>query len=94
MNKLRKHNGKCIVVSDNQILDAQKYLSSKTGCFAEPAAAASIAGFLREKDNIKTGEKVVLLITGSGLKDIEAAKSTINIPKTTIKNAEEAIQLY
>ncbi|MFP4459870.1 MAG: threonine synthase [Candidatus Zixiibacteriota bacterium] len=91
LNKLRKHNGECIIVSDEEILDAQKFLSSYAGCFAEPSGAAAMAGFLNRKDNIPIGESIVLLITGSGLKDIDSAKRRIKMPSHSIKNAEEAI---
>ena len=59
-----------------------KSLASKTGIFAEPAAAAAYAGLLKgiEKKQISTKETVVVMITGSGLKDIPAAMKAIDIP--------------
>ncbi len=73
LDKLRRYNGTCVTVSDEAILSAQKELSSMSGLFAEPAAAASYAGFLAFKKELPRGESVVLLITGNGLKDVDAA---------------------
>ncbi len=70
---LGEYDGLCAMVSDGAILAAQKELSSTAGLFAEPAAAAAYAGFLSIKDYIPRDATVVLLITGSGLKDIDAA---------------------
>jgi threonine synthase len=70
---LKKYNGQCVEVTDVEILEAQKKLASSTGLFAEPAASAAFAGFIKIKDDIPPDSNVVLLITGSGLKDIDAA---------------------
>jgi threonine synthase len=70
---LKRYSGRCVEVSDNEILSAQKKLASTTGLFSEPAAAASVAGFLKVKDDIPQNSNVVLLVTGSGLKDIDSA---------------------
>lgn len=63
-------------ISDDDILAAQLELSSRTGIFAEPAAAAAYAGFLQAADQnlFKPGDHVVVLITGTGLKDTAAAQ--------------------
>ena len=74
--------GFSITVSDKEILGGQGILAKKTGVFAEPAAAATVAALkkLRESDSLGRKEQVVLLITGHGLKDVDAAMSTIRIP--------------
>ncbi|UCB46475.1 MAG: threonine synthase [Spirochaetota bacterium] len=71
---LHKYDGRCVEVTDREILAAQKELASTTGLFAEPAASASLAGFLKEKNSIPHNDTVVILVTGNGLKDIDAAK--------------------
>jgi threonine synthase len=73
VKKLKQHGGGAVIVSDDDILEAQYELASLSGLFAEPAAAAAYAGFLRERERISSDETVVILITGSGLKDIDAA---------------------
>lgn len=89
LKQLQKFNGRSVFVSDDEILSAQKELSEKTGLFAEPAAAASYAGYKKTKTAINEHAKVVLLITGAGLKDIEAATKKINFPATSIKSIKD-----
>ncbi len=84
--KLRAHGGRTVVVSDGEILDAQRTLSSTAGIFSEPAGAAAFAGFLRDRDGIRPGEKVVVLCTGSGLKDIGGALAALERPPRDILN--------
>ena len=73
---VEKSEGFSILVSDDEILSAQKKLSENSGIFAEPAAASSFAGFLKSK-SIKTTDSIVLLITGHGLKDIASAEKSL-----------------
>ncbi len=71
---IRASHGFGVIVSDEEILAAEKALASLTGIFAEPSAAASYAGLLRllDEGRLARDERVVLLITGSGLKSIDA----------------------
>jgi len=80
---LLKYKGEWITVSDNEIIDASVKLSRNTGIFAEPAAATAFAGMLKYKsqNNLKKGSKNVVLLTGSGLKDLKSVSSQIQIPK-------------
>jgi len=79
LTRLQKHGGKAVTVTDNEILSAQKKLSSTTGLFAEPAAAAAFAGFLSYRNSIPQEASVVLLITGNGLKDVQAAHKALEL---------------
>lgn len=75
--------GRAVVVSDDAILAAARELASSTGIFAEPAAAASLAGlraYLTEMDQSARDETIVLLVTGSGLKDIDASARVASEP--------------
>src|SRR6266568_3963157 len=84
---IRASHGFGVTVSDAEILTAEKELAMRTGVFAEPSGAACYAGLLRLLDNgtIARNERVVLLVTGSGLKSIdavvEAAGSVVPIAK-------------
>ncbi|WP_319560739.1 pyridoxal-phosphate dependent enzyme [Marispirochaeta sp.] len=78
LKRLQRHNGSAVTVTDEQILTAQRRLSSRSGLFAEPAAAAAWAGFEKMKDRIDPEATVVVLITGNGLKDIDAAKKGVD----------------
>ena len=58
-------------ISDAKILEAHRMLSAQVGVFVEPASAISLAGLLdrAEAGVIPKGSKVVLTVTGHGLKD-------------------------
>jgi len=80
LRSLKEFGGRCITVSDDEILAAQHELASNAGLFAEPASSAAYAGFLKASRSLPRDSKVVLLITGSGLKDIEAAMKGVKLP--------------
>ncbi len=79
LSMLKKYNGKGITVSDGEILSAQKMLSSSTGLFAEPSSASVLAGLLRIREGIGENAVTVMLVTGSGLKDIDGAMKALEI---------------
>lgn len=73
------------MVSDEEILSAQKLLATEVGIFGEPASAASLAGLkkLTHKGMDLSQKRVVCIITGTGLKDTE----------TALKNAPPFLEL-
>jgi threonine synthase len=75
---LKTYGGRTVIVEDGEIIKAQKELSSTTGLFAEPAASAVLAGFIKEMSRIPSQSKIVLLVTGNGLKDINVAMQGVN----------------
>jgi len=89
LKQLKKYDGKCVTVSDDEILTAQKELSSKAGLFTEPAAAASYAGFLKMREQLPRNATIVLLATGSGLKDIDSAQKSVKFPSKAISALED-----
>ena len=58
-------------VSDEEILAAHRFLSQRVGLFVEPASAAGVAGLLKlaGQGRVPTDAKVVITVTGHGLKD-------------------------
>ena len=80
---LLKYNGEVLSVSDEMIIEASVRLSVNTGLFAEPAAATAFAGFLNYLNNNRlTPQSVnIVLLTGSGLKDLKAVQNIISIPE-------------
>ena len=60
-------------VTDDEIVNAYKLIASTEGVFAEPASAASVAGLIKVKDQVKEGSKIVCILTGNGLKDPDNA---------------------
>ncbi len=83
---LRGSGGAVDIVTDEEILSAQRWLSSSEGIFVEPASAASVAGLLRGLETGRCGAipfpkvpregRIVLTVTGHGLKDPEAVERT------------------
>jgi threonine synthase len=67
--------GRFAAVSDQQILAAQRDLASRDGVFVEPASAAGVAGLLQElaAGESYRGARVVITVTGHGLKDTATA---------------------
>ncbi|RLG92414.1 MAG: threonine synthase [Candidatus Hecatellales archaeon] len=68
---IRESDGGAEIVSDEEILEAQKVLARSEGLFVEPASASSIAGLKKflEVGEIDRDETVVCVTTGHGLKD-------------------------
>ncbi len=58
-------------VTDEEILEAHRILSSKVGVFVEPASAAGVAGILKRAKAglVPAGATIVVTVTGHGLKD-------------------------
>ncbi len=72
---IKQSGGFGISVSDEEIISAIKYLGSTQGIFAEPAGATGFAGMLKalKEGKISKNDKVVVIITGNGLKDVNSA---------------------
>ncbi len=80
---IHDYNGEYLTVSDEEILRASSVLSKSTGLFAEPAAATAFAGLLNYQENNKLGDNSdnIVLLTGSGLKDLQSVQQMLKIPK-------------
>ena len=71
---VRETGGEGIKVSDQEILAAQKELAERFGILVEPSCAAAFAGFSKNNNLLNGSERVMLLLTGSGLKDFNSLK--------------------
>jgi len=89
LKNLKAFGGHCFRVTDEEILCAQKELSSTCGLFSEPAAATAYAGFLKQKAALDSNETCVVLLTGNGLKDINSATAKIVVPEKSINSLDE-----
>lgn len=79
---IKESGGGIDVVTDEEILQAQRWLAAEEGIFVEPASAASVAGLMKYVSqseeatpllkNLPLAAKIVLTVTGNGLKDPEA----------------------
>jgi len=79
LDKLRTHRGRAVVVSDTEILEAQRYLARMSGLFAEPSSACAFAGFLKARSELAPDAHIVVMLTGSGLKDIRSAAKALGL---------------
>ncbi len=63
------------LVSDDEIMAAYHRLASEAGIFGEPASAASLAGLIKlaTAGHDFSQQRVVCVVTGTGLKDADAA---------------------
>ncbi len=75
LRAVRHTGGDFVTVGDDDILAAMRQLAQEVGIFAEPAAAAAYAGLAASVRSGRIGpaERVVVVITGSGLKDVASA---------------------
>ncbi|HEY3193909.1 MAG TPA: threonine synthase [Candidatus Dormibacteraeota bacterium] len=74
--------GMIAAVTDTEILSAQIRLASTEGLFAEPASAAPLALLFRlvREGRIEKDSTTVVVLTGSGLKDPDAAINNVEPP--------------
>lgn len=72
-------------VTDDEILEAYKFIASREGIFCEPASAASLAGVIKfsKRNYFKAGDTIVCTLTGHGLKD----------PDTALKVSKEPVKI-
>lgn len=79
---IAKYKGLTAKVTDKEILEASGELARTTGIFAEPAAAAAYAGYraFHKNNLIPEGSVNVVLLTGSGLKDLNAVQTQLHLP--------------
>jgi threonine synthase len=87
---IREYDGEWITLSDPEIMAASSILARESGIFTEPAASAAFAGFLKyfENEKIKPETRNVILLTGSGLKDIHSVQPFIHLPDPVKPNLE------
>lgn len=85
-----RSGGKFRSVTDDEILSAQRQLATRDGVFVEPASATGVAGLLLEaSEGIRyEGQKIVVTVTGHGLKDIDTALSTFTDLVDTVIDAD------
>jgi threonine synthase len=92
---IQKYKGEFLTVSDTEILEASQILSKNTGIFAEPAATTAFAGLLSYQRNnkLKDNSQNVVLLTGSGLKDLKSVSKLLNIPESIFPDIDNLKKL-
>jgi threonine synthase len=91
LRAIRQSGGMGVKVPDRALTAAIGRLAKSTGVFAEPAAAAPLAGLelLQENGTFGPEDNVLLVVTGHGLKDIQAASSIGRPPLRIPPDASE-----
>jgi threonine synthase len=87
-------NGLAEVVSDSEIIEAQKFLAAKEGIGVEPASAASVAGLRKLAANgmLDPDETIVCVVTGNLLKDPETVVRVCGEPVKVEASVEAVIR--
>jgi threonine synthase len=85
LDVIRKTGGSCAAVTDAEVIDAIGLLARTEGIFAETAGGVTIATLakLAAQGVIRSDERVVAIVTGHGLKTVEALSGTVK-PSATI----------
>ncbi|HEV7771247.1 MAG TPA: threonine synthase [Solirubrobacterales bacterium] len=77
----RKTGGAIDAVDDQQIRDGIKLLAETTGIFTETAGGVTVGVLkkLAERGDIAAGERVVVYLTGEGLKTLDATRDSFRM---------------
>lgn len=91
----KESNGSATAVPENEVADGIRLLAETEGIFTETAGGVVISTLRRlaREGVIKPNEETVALITGSGLKTLEAVQDTINPPviEPTVESFDEVV---
>ncbi|MFN8455602.1 MAG: threonine synthase [Anaerolineae bacterium] len=84
MAAVKETGGAYLSVSDEEILAAIPALARGCGVFAEPAGATALAGLLKaiQEGQVSPNERIVVLNTGNGLKDVASAMKAVDLVGT------------
>ncbi|MCP4306695.1 MAG: threonine synthase [bacterium] len=85
MRAVTETGGAYVRVSDDEILTALPLMARGSGVFAEPAGATAYAGLIKAvaEGLVTSSDEVVVLSTGSGLKDVASAMKAVTAAGTT-----------
>ncbi len=85
LRAIRDSGGSCAAVTDDEVIEGIRLLARTEGIFAETAGGVTIATLakLAASGEVRPDERVVALVTGHGLKTVEALTSTFG-PTVTI----------
>jgi threonine synthase len=90
MAAVKETGGAYLTVNDDEILAAIPALARGCGVFAEPAGAAAYAGLLKAigEGLVSPDERIVVINTGNGLKDVTSAMKAVEQVGTRPYNVE------
>jgi len=83
LRAVRATGGAFVAVPDDAILEMVPALARASGVFAEPTAAAALAGIRRARELglVAASDDVLAVVTGNGLKDVRGAMRAVSLPK-------------
>ncbi|KEI44166.1 threonine synthase [Saccharopolyspora rectivirgula] len=92
LDVVRKTNGAIEDVTDEEVVEGIRLLARTEGIFAETAGGVTVATAkkLIENGKIDPDAETVLLITGDGLKTLDAVQEKVG-PKATVAPSTEAV---
>jgi len=90
LKAMAESRGVAVAVSDSEMFAAEQEIARLEGIFAEPASSATIAALKRlaHQGIIAKNDKVVCLITGSGLKATDVLQALTKKRKTAVVGLE------
>jgi len=90
LRAIRESDGLAVAVSDEEIFTAEREIAKFEGIFAEPASAATYAAAkkLANQGLMDKKDKIVCLITGSGLKATDVLQALTKKKKTAVVGLE------
>jgi len=99
LDELRANGGDCGSVSDDEILECIGLLARTEGIFAETAGGVTIASLrqMLERGTIDPEKSIVAIISGHGLKTLDAIVETATVSSTitpSLESAEEALSFH
>ena len=91
LDAIRKSGGSCASVTDDEVIEGIRLLARTEGIFAETAGGVTIATLakLAAQGVVRSDERVVAMVTGHGLKTVEALAGVVG-PTATIAPTLEA----
>jgi len=95
LKAIKESGGFAISVSDEQIIQAIPELARATSVFGEPSGVAPFAALQRavSTNRIAEDEKIIILMSGNGLKDINSAMKSVKGPITIDPDIRELEKL-
>ena len=99
LDELRAHGGDCGSVSDDEVLECIGLLARTEGIFAETAGGVTIAALRQmiQRGTIDPDKSIVAIISGHGLKTLDAVVETATVTATikpSLDAAEDALRFH
>ncbi len=99
LDELRARGGDCGSVSDDEILECIGLLARTEGIFAETAGGVTIASLrqMLRRGTLNPDKSIVAIISGHGLKTLDAIVETATVSSTitpSLEAAEEALRFH